>query len=183
MSSADADSRGVHGTEHASIRSDSGEPMNRPIRRSGWLLVALGVGALMSLAVYLVLTSLPVDPRDGGWADVAFVISPFLTLGCAIVTGALLVIVSIVGLVEVPARLAVRSVFVGSIAAPVLYFVALLALAGFLDAAATDGIAILLPTVAFMLPVVVGAGVVIATPLLAMRQSKRSSDRDSTAGT
>jgi len=111
-----------------------------------------------------------IDPHDGGWADIAFFVSPFFAIAGAAVIGIVLIVVAATGLIGLPVRAAGGALVIGLIGAPVIYVAVLLATASAQDAARSS---VVLAVMTYVFPVVCGIG---ATLIAAFILGRRTSD-------
>jgi len=141
-------------------------------RRMGWLVVVIGISALMVFSVYLVIITADADPNDPGAADVAFFISPFLAAAAAIVTGILLALVASLRLIPLTIGRVGRALVAGVILGPVIYLIFLIVIASALDAAQSGLISAI---VSFIAPTLCGIGVTLVTVLVQRPERRPSS--------
>jgi len=93
-------------------------------RRIGWLLVVIAAGAIIGFGAYLGLPE-STDPDDGGWAEVAFFISPFFALIAALALSAVIWVVGLLRLADISVYRARDAAVGGGCLAPIAYFVIL----------------------------------------------------------
>jgi hypothetical protein len=149
-----------------------GGPMPaQPARRTGWLVVAVGVAVLLAFAVYLAIDEADLDPDDPGAADVAFFVSPMLAMASAVVTGMLLLVVARFRMVSVDVSQAFRAMVVGFILGPITYLAFLIVIASPLDAA-HSGVAVAM--VSFIVPTISGIGWTLGTAVIRGRKNAAS---------
>lgn len=156
----------------AAARATSKPPPSPSRRRIGRIAVAISAFALIALCAALVSDSLiggVGDPKDGGWADIAFVISPFLAIACAFVVGLVLVVVAAFRLIDLTVRQAGGAMLVGMIVAPVLYVLALIVSASALDA--VQSVRVMAAFVAIW-PAICGIGVTLISALVLHRRGR-----------
>ena len=93
-------------------------------RRIGWLLVLVTAAAIVGVGVLLGLPE-STDPDDGGWAEVAFVISPVLAFITGLAMAAVLWLVGRLGLADISASRARDAAIGGGCLGPIAFFVTL----------------------------------------------------------
>jgi len=134
----------------------------------GWWVVAIAVGAVLLLAMWLAGDTSEIDPNDPGWGDIAFFVSPVLAFAAAFVIGLVLMVVAWLGLIDLTARIAGRAMLVGLISGPIIYFVIMVITVVALDESVPTS-----TTWAFLtlvVPTICGTGVTVIAALIGRRR-------------
>jgi hypothetical protein len=138
------------------------------------LLVVIGVGAVVGLAIYLGLPESS-DPGDGGWADIAFFISPFFALIAGLATALILGLVAWLRLADISFHQARDAALGGGCLGPIVYF-GLLVLGGFLfDALLVAGHGYV---VIYTIPVVCGVALAVGAAVVGQLLRRMRSSRN-----
>ena len=119
------------------------------------------------------------DPKDGGWADVGFVISPFIAIASAFAVGLVLVVVAGLRLVDLSVGGAVKASLIGVVGGPVLYVVALVVSASALDSLSSVRV---LAFFVFVWPAICGVGVTLVAALFLRQRAQARSEGPDSAG-
>jgi hypothetical protein len=136
-------------------------------RRIGWLLVAIAAGAIVGIGYYLGLPE-TTDPNDGGWADIAFFVSPFFAFIAGLALSAVVLVVRRLRLADVSASGVRASAVAGGCLGPVVYFVILAVFASTFDSLLYAGRGYL---VIFTLPIFCGVIFALGGSLVRRRVS------------
>jgi hypothetical protein len=136
--------------------------------RIGWLAVGIAVVALMLPAVWAAVETHDVDPNDSGWAEFAFLLSPFWAIAAAVVIGVVLIVVAAMRLIGLRTTSAAIAMGIGVVAGPVIYLAVLIASASALDSAQSS---VLLAVITWVFPVVCGIGATLVPAFLFGRRT------------
>jgi hypothetical protein len=121
-------------------------------RRIGWLLVVIAAAAIVGFGAYLGLPE-STDPEDGGWGEIAFVVSPIIAFVAALAMSAVLWVVGLLRLADISVHRARDAAVGGGCLGPIVFLVILAVGSSTFDSMLNAGRGYV---VIFTLPIVIG---------------------------
>lgn len=92
-------------------------------RRIGWLFVLIAAGLILSFGCYLGLEDTSgIDPNDGGWGEIAVVISPILAVLAGFAIAIVMFVVRLFRLADISRSQAGAALIGGGCLSPIAYF-------------------------------------------------------------
>ena len=132
-------------------------------RRIGWLFVIIVAGLILSFGCYLGLVDTSgLDPNDGGWGEIAFVISPILAVLAGFAIALVMFVVRLFRLADISRSQAGAALIGGGCLGPIAYFVLVVLGASIFDASLRAGRGYLF---VFTLPIFTGVGFALGAAL------------------